>query len=98
MIENPSPKNISVENFKELFTELDFEKQAHVAVENLKSESQVSFNRLKAIVHGTIKKRDEFGRQRDETFVEKEEALKSHDKVLAALDEIEKAKDEIPKQ
>ena len=39
----------------------------------MKSELQVLFNRLKALAHEAIKKRDEWGRQRDEAPREKEE-------------------------
>ncbi|KAL5188333.1 Uncharacterized protein HKD37_05G013828 [Glycine soja] len=69
----PSPEDVSVEKFREALAELDRERQARVAAENTKSELQVSFNRLKALAHEAIKKRDEFGRQRDDAIREKEE-------------------------
>ncbi|XP_028776527.1 paramyosin isoform X2 [Neltuma alba] len=95
VIKNPAPEDVSVDKVRELLVELDRERQARQAAENTKSELQVSFNRLKALAHEAIKKRDEFGRQRDDAFLEKEEALKSYDKVLAELAETSKAKDEV---
>ncbi|TKY60221.1 myosin-10 isoform X1 [Spatholobus suberectus] len=72
----PSPEDVSVEKLREVLEELDRERQARVAAENSKSELQVSFNRLKALAHEAIKKRDDFGRQRDDAVREKEEAAK----------------------
>ncbi|RDX58245.1 hypothetical protein CR513_62448, partial [Mucuna pruriens] len=72
----PSPEDVSVEKLREVLDELDRERQARVAAENMKSELQVSFNRLKALAHEAIKKRDEFGRQRDDAVREKEETAK----------------------
>lgn len=72
----PSPDDVSVEKLREVLAELDRERQARVAAENAKSELQVSFNRLKALAHEAIKKRDEFGRQRDDAVREKEETAK----------------------
>lgn len=73
---SPSPEDVSVEKLREVLAELDRERQARVAAENTKSELQVSFNRLKALAHEAIKKRDEFGRQRDDAVREKEETAK----------------------
>ncbi|KAJ1405343.1 putative golgin subfamily A member 4-like [Sesbania bispinosa] len=72
----PSPEDVSVERLREVLGELDRERQARLAAENSKSELQVSFNRLKALAHEAIKKRDEFGRQRDDAVREKEEMAK----------------------
>src|SRR5215470_11017911 len=72
---NPAPEDVSVDGVRELLAELDRERQAREAAENSKSELQISFNRLKALAHEAIKKRDEFGRQRDDALREKEEAL-----------------------
>ncbi|KAJ7945468.1 paramyosin-like [Quillaja saponaria] len=98
LIKNPAPEDISVEKFRELLTELDRERQAREAAENSKSELQISFNRLKALAHEAIKKRDECGRQRDEALREKEEALKSNEKVLAELEETNRVKDQVSEQ
>ncbi|XP_027364309.1 myosin-10 [Abrus precatorius] len=72
----PSPDEFSVERLREVLDELDKERQARLAAENSKTELQVSFNRLKALAHEAIKKRDEFGRQRDDALREKEETAK----------------------
>lgn len=98
MIKNPAPEDVSVDKVRELLAELDRERQARQAVENSNSELQVSFNRLKALAHEAIKKRDEFGRQRDEALREKEEALKSFDNISAELAETNRAKDELSRQ
>lgn len=94
----PSPEDVSVEKLRDLLAELDRERQARLAAENSKSEIQVSFNRLKALAHEAIKKRDEFGRQRDDAVREKDEALRSSDAVSAELAESKREKDEIAKQ
>ncbi|XP_023530299.1 myosin-3-like [Cucurbita pepo subsp. pepo] len=105
VIQNPSTEEISVERFREILAERDRERKAREATENSKSELLVSFNRLKALAHEAIKKRDECGRQRDEALREKEEALKLNEKVSAELavanqqrDEVSKLRDEITKE
>ncbi|XP_022944976.1 uncharacterized protein At3g49055-like [Cucurbita moschata] len=95
VIQNTSPEEISVERFREILAERDRERKAREAAENSKSELQVSFNRLKALAHEAIKKRDECGRQRDEALREKEEALKLNEKVSAELAEANRQKDEV---
>ncbi|CAL8994117.1 unnamed protein product [Prunus brigantina] len=97
-IKTPSPDEISEERFRELVAELDRERQAREAVENSKSDLQIQFNRLKALAHEAIKKRDEWGRQRDEALREKEEASKTNEKVSAELAEWNRAKDEALQQ
>ena len=97
-IKSPSAEDVSVERFRELLAELDRERQAREAAESTKSELQVSFNRLKALAHEAIKKRDEWGRQRDEALREKEEAARLNEKVTAELAEANKARDEVSKQ
>lgn len=97
-IKTPSPDEISEERFRELVAELDRERQAREAVENSKSDLQIQFNRLKALAHEAIKKRDEWGRQRDEALREKEEASKTNEKVSAELAESNRAKDEALQQ
>ncbi|XVE92295.1 hypothetical protein REPUB_Repub01dG0084800 [Reevesia pubescens] len=98
VIKEPSLDDVSVEKFREILAELDREKQAREAAENSKSELQVSFNRLKALAHEAIKKRDECARQRDEALRDKEEALKSNENVSAQLAEANKIKEEVTKQ
>ncbi|KAI7997342.1 Uncharacterized protein LOK49_LG10G00287 [Camellia lanceoleosa] len=89
-----SPEDVSVERFREVLAELDRERQARESAENTKSELQVSFNRLKALAHEAIKKRDESGRQRDEAVRDKDEALRSNEKLSAELAEACRVKDE----
>jgi len=97
-IATPSESDVSVERFQELLAELDREKQARIAAENAKSEIQVSFNRLKALAHEAIRKRDDSARQRDEAMREKEEALKANEKLSNELLEVNRLKEEISKQ
>lgn len=97
VIRSPSQEDVSVEKFRDLLVELDRERQARVAAESSKSELQVSFNRLKALTHEAIKKRDESTRQRDEALREKEEALRLSEKVSAELAEANTARDEASK-
>ncbi|KAK4264968.1 hypothetical protein QN277_026079 [Acacia crassicarpa] len=94
-IRSPAPEDVSVDRVKELLVELDRERQARQTAENSKSELQFSFNRLKALAHEAIKKRDEFGRQRDDALREKEEALNSKDKLLTELAEANRVKKEL---
>lgn len=94
VIKSPRADDVSPERFRELLAELDRERQAREAAENSKADLQVSFNRLKALAHEAIKKRDETGRQRDEALREKEEASKSLEKASAELAEANRAKDE----
>ncbi|KAK6242183.1 hypothetical protein QQP08_005865 [Theobroma cacao] len=98
VIKEPSRDDVSVEKFREILAELEREKQAREATENSKSELQGSFNRLKALAHEAIRKRDECARQRDEALREKEEALRSNENVLAQLAEANKIKDDVTKQ
>lgn len=93
-----STEDVSAEKYWELVGELDREKKAREAAEKGKSEIQASFNRLKALAHEAIKKRDEVGRQRDEAMREKDEALKSKEAVAAELAEVLKIRDELLKQ
>lgn len=95
---SPSQEDISVERFRELLAEVDRERAAREAAETSKSELQVSFNRLKALAHEAIKKRDECARQRDEALREKEEALKAKEEISAELIEVSKLKEEVVKQ
>ncbi|KAJ9176294.1 hypothetical protein P3X46_011624 [Hevea brasiliensis] len=97
-IRSPSLEDLSVERYRDLLAELDRERAAREAAETSKSELQVSFNRLKALAHEAIKKRDECGRQRDEAVREKEEALKEKERISADLVELSKLKEESVKQ
>ncbi|KAI3967281.1 hypothetical protein MKW92_022270 [Papaver armeniacum] len=89
---------VSIERFQDVVSELDRERKAREVAEKAKSELQVSFNRLKALTHEAIKKRDESVRQRDEAVREKEEALSSNEKTLKELEEVVRLKDELLKQ
>lgn len=93
-----SDEDFSVERFREVLAELNREKQARQAAENSASELSDKFNRLKALAHESIKRRDESTRQRDEALREKEEVLGSNEKLSAEIAEANKAKDEILKQ
>ncbi|EEF47616.1 uncharacterized protein At3g49055 [Ricinus communis] len=98
VIRTPSLEDISVEKYRELLAELDRERIAREAAETSKSELQVSFNRLKALAHEAIKKRDECARQRDEALRDKEEALKEKERISVELSDLNKQRDEIVKQ
>ncbi|XP_042053477.1 paramyosin-like [Salvia splendens] len=93
-----NPDDVSVEKFKEILAELDRERTAREAAENAKNDMQVSFNRLKALCHEAIKKRDECSRQRDEALRDKEEALKNLERVGGDLSEEVKLTEEISRQ
>lgn len=95
VVKSPSEENISVERFREVLAELERERQAREIAENSRSELQLSFNRLKALAHEAIKKRDEIARQRDEALREKEEALQSNEKISAELSEALRLRDVI---
>ncbi|KAH8500035.1 hypothetical protein H0E87_015321 [Populus deltoides] len=95
VMKSPSQEDISVGKFREL---LDRERAAREAAETSKSEIQVSFNRLKALAHEAIKKRDECSRQRDEAMREKEEALKANEKLSNELIQVNRSKEETQKK
>ncbi|CAI9093052.1 OLC1v1028459C5 [Oldenlandia corymbosa var. corymbosa] len=97
-IQSPAPEDVSIGKVRELLAELDRERKEREAAEKAKSELQVSFNRLKALAHDAIRKRDESSKQRDEALREKEEALKSVERVSSELTEAAKGKDEMLKQ
>ncbi|PWA67469.1 hypothetical protein CTI12_AA315320 [Artemisia annua] len=84
-------ENVSVERFREVVAELERERKAREEVEKSKSELQVGFNRLKALAHDAIKKRDENSRQKDEV-------LRANEKLTADLAEVVKEKDELVKE
>ncbi|KAE8705504.1 E3 ubiquitin-protein ligase RGLG2-like [Hibiscus syriacus] len=98
VIKDQSQEDVSVDKFREILAELDREKEARQAAEKSKSELQVSFNRLKALAHEAIKKRDECGSQRDEALRDKEEASKSNENLTAQLAEANRIKEEVMKQ
>ncbi|KAJ6719664.1 PARAMYOSIN [Salix purpurea] len=95
VIKSPSQEDNSVEKFREL---LDRERAAREAAEASKSELQVSFNRLKALAHEAIKKRDECSRQRDEALREKEEVFKANEELSNELVRAYGSKEEIEKK
>lgn len=98
VIKNPSQDEITPERYRELVAEVDRERQAREAAESSKADLQVAYNRLKALVHEAIKKRDECARQRDEALREKEEVSRISKNVSAELAETNKVKDEVLKQ
>ncbi|GMN49063.1 hypothetical protein TIFTF001_018237 [Ficus carica] len=98
LIRSSSGDEMSPERFREVLAELDRERQARAAAEKSRADLEVSFNRLKALAHEAIKKRDEVGRQRDEALREKEEVLGNYDEARAELAEVNRAKDEALKQ
>ena len=98
LIKSPSADEVSPERLREVLAELDRERQARAAAEKSKADLEVSFNRLKALAHEAIKKRDEVGRQRDEALREKEEVLGNCEKVRAELAEANRAREEVSKQ
>lgn len=97
-VQTSSDEDFSVERFREVLAELNRERQAREAVENSATELSEKFNRLKALAHESIKRRDESTRQRDEALREKEEILRSNDKLSTEIAEVNKVKDEVVKQ
>lgn len=97
-VQTSSDEDFSVERFREVLAELNRERQAREAAENSATELSEKFNRLKALAHESIKRRDESTRQRDEALREKEEILRSNDKLSTEIAEVNKVKDEVVKQ
>lgn len=97
-VQTSSNEDFSVERFREVLAELNRERQAREAAENSATELSEKFNRLKALAHESIKRRDESTRQRDEALREKEEILRSNDKLSTEIAEVNIAKDEVVKQ
>lgn len=97
-VQTSSDEDFSVERFREVLAELNRERQARESAENSATELSEKFNRLKALAHESIKRRDESTRQRDEALREKEEILRSNDKLSTEIAEVNKAKDEVVKQ
>lgn len=97
-VQTSSDEDFSVERFREVLAELNRERQAREAAENSATELSEKFNRLKALAHESIKRRDESTRQRDEALREKEEILRSNDKLSTEIAEVNIAKDEVVKQ
>lgn len=96
-VQTSSNEDFSVERFREVLAELNRERQARESAENSATELSEKFNRLKALAHESIKRRDESTRQRDEALREKEEILRSNDKLSTEIAEVNKAKDEVVK-
>lgn len=98
VLKDPPREEVSEERLTELIAELDREKKAREAAESSKSELQVSFNRLKALAHEAIKKRDESKREREEALKEKDNLSKELENVTKGKDELIKQHDEISKK
>ncbi|WZZ16544.1 paramyosin-like [Brassica napus] len=95
VLNDPPPREEAQdERLTELIAELDREKKAREAAESSKSDLQASFNRLKALAHEAIKKRDESKRERDEALKEKENLSKELESVSKGKDEVLKKLDE----
>ncbi|KAK7318676.1 hypothetical protein RJT34_03381 [Clitoria ternatea] len=95
---SPPPEDVSVDRLQKVLDELDQERQARLAAEKSKSELQISFNRLKNLVHEAIKKRDEFGRQREDAVRQKDEAANQLSAALREKDEVAKQLEETAKE
>ncbi|KAJ4836804.1 hypothetical protein Tsubulata_047450 [Turnera subulata] len=91
-------ESISAEKLRELLAELDRERAAREAAEASQSELLSKFNRLKALAHEAIKKKDECARQRDEALRDKEEASKAGESLSSEVAELARSKDEIAKR
>lgn len=98
VLKEPPREEAADERLTELIAELDREKKAREAAESSKSELQVSFNRLKALAHEAIKKRDESKRERDEALKEKESLTKELENVNKGKDDLIKQHDEMSKK
>ncbi|CAA7023636.1 unnamed protein product [Microthlaspi erraticum] len=98
VIKDPPREEAQDERLTELIAELDREKKAREAAESSKSELQVSFNRLKALAHEAIRKRDESKRERDEALKEKENLTKELENVNKGKDELIRQQDEMSKK
>ncbi|XP_010556205.1 PREDICTED: paramyosin [Tarenaya hassleriana] len=98
VIKDPPREDLSAERLKELLAELDHERKAREAAESSKSELQVQFNRLKALAHEAIRKRDECKRERDEALRENENLSKELEDSKRGKDELSRRRDEISKQ
>ncbi|KAF8098135.1 hypothetical protein N665_0272s0004 [Sinapis alba] len=94
VLTDPPREGVHDERLAELIAELDREKKAREAAESVKSDLQASFNRLKALAHEAIKKRDESKRERDEALKEKENLSKELESVSKSNDEMVKKLDE----
>ncbi|KAL0698834.1 hypothetical protein Bca4012_054956 [Brassica carinata] len=94
-LNDPPRENAQDERVTELIAELDREKKAREAAESSKSELQASFNRLKALAHEVIKKREESKRERDEALKEKESLSKELESVSRGKDEMRLKLDEV---
>ncbi|KAF8047475.1 hypothetical protein N665_3003s0001 [Sinapis alba] len=93
-LNDPPHEDEQDERVRELIAELDREKKAREAAERTNSDLQASFNRLKALAHEVIKKRDESKRERDEALKEKESLSKELESVSKGKDEMSMKLDE----
>ncbi|KAL8157005.1 hypothetical protein AgCh_001927 [Apium graveolens] len=94
-VSSTSPDDFSVEKFREVSAELVREREAREALEVSKSELQVSFNRLKALAHEAIRKRDETNRVKDEALREKDEAVRVSERLRIERDEAVRANEKL---
>ncbi|CAH2033981.1 unnamed protein product [Thlaspi arvense] len=98
VLKDPPREEVPDGRLTELIAELDREKKAREAAESSKSELQVSFNRLKALAHEAIRKRDESKREREEALKEKENLSKELENVNRGKDELIRQQDELSKK
>lgn len=71
---------------RELLTELEEERRARKAAEDARSDLQTSFDRLKAVAHDIIKKRDEVSKAADRAAGELSEMVKVKDEAVKQKD------------
>ncbi|KAG2292453.1 hypothetical protein Bca52824_039122 [Brassica carinata] len=88
-LNDPPREDVRDERVTELIAELDREKKAREAAESSKSDLQASFNRLKALAHEVIKKRDES----KSLSKELESVSKGKDEMKLKLDEVVRDRD-----
>ncbi|KAM0946977.1 putative transcription factor bZIP family [Dioscorea sansibarensis] len=76
------------DRFRELLSELEEERRARKAAEDARSDLQTSFDRLKAVAHDIIKKRDEASKAADRAAGELSEAVKVKDEAVKQKDSL----------
>ncbi|KAJ0969101.1 hypothetical protein J5N97_021978 [Dioscorea zingiberensis] len=82
------PSAAGEQRVRELLAELEEERRARKAVEEARADLQTSFDRLKAIAHDVIKKRDEASKAADRAAAELSEAVKLKDEVAKQKDSL----------
>ncbi|KAH7664250.1 P-loop containing nucleoside triphosphate hydrolase protein [Dioscorea alata] len=73
---------------RELLAELEEERRARKAAEDARSDLQTSFDRLKAVAHDIIKKRDEVSKAADRAAGELSEMVKVKDEAVKQKDSL----------